>query len=35
MTEESLVATAQRLQPQLLSHFMNLITENRLAHAYL
>lgn len=35
MTEESLVATAQRLQPQLLSHFMNLITEKRLAHAYL
>ena len=35
MSEESLVATTQRLQPQLLSHFMNLIQSQRLAHAYL
>lgn len=35
MTEDSLVARVQRLQPQLLTHFMTLIRENRLAHAYL
>jgi len=35
MTEESVVATAQRLQPQLVTHFMQLIQTNHLAHAYL
>jgi len=35
MTEESVVTTAQRLQPQLVTHFMKLIQTNRLAHAYL
>lgn len=35
MSEESVVATAQRLQPQLVSHFMQLIQSNHLAHAYL
>ncbi|KRO04540.1 DNA polymerase III subunit delta [Levilactobacillus paucivorans] len=35
MTEDSLVARVKRLQPQLLAHFMTLISENRLAHAYL
>lgn len=35
MTEESVVATAQRLQPQLVTHFMQLIQDNQLAHAYL
>lgn len=35
MTEESVVATAQRLQPQLVTHFMQLIQGNQLAHAYL
>lgn len=35
MTEDSLVAQVQRLQPQLLTHFMTLIQEKRLAHAYL
>lgn len=35
MTEESVVTTAQRLQPQLVTHFMKLIQANHLAHAYL
>ncbi|MGX6428944.1 DNA polymerase III subunit delta' [Levilactobacillus yonginensis] len=35
MTEESVVATAQRLQPQLVSHFMHLIQQQHLSHAYL
>jgi len=35
MSEESVVATAQRLQPQLVAHFMQLIQTNHLAHAYL
>ncbi|WP_204120092.1 DNA polymerase III subunit delta' [Levilactobacillus wangkuiensis] len=35
MTEESVVATAKRLQPQLVTHFMQLIQTNHLAHAYL
>ncbi|MFC6275355.1 DNA polymerase III subunit delta' [Levilactobacillus tangyuanensis] len=35
MTEEFLLSTAQRLQPQLVNHFMNLITKHELSHAYL
>lgn len=35
MTEESVIATAQRLQPQLVDHFMKLIQTKHLAHAYL
>lgn len=35
MTEESVVAVAQRLQPQLVTHLMTLIQTKRLAHAYL
>jgi len=35
MTEESVVATIQRLQPELTTHFMHLVQTNHLAHAYL
>lgn len=35
MTEKTPITTAQRLQPQLLTHFMQLITTKRLSHAYL
>lgn len=35
MTEETPITAAQRLQPQLVSHFMQLIGDHRLAHAYL
>ena len=35
MTEETPITQAQRLQPQLVDHFMGLIATHRLAHAYL
>ncbi|WP_304057722.1 DNA polymerase III subunit delta' [Levilactobacillus namurensis] len=35
MTEETPITTAQRLQSQLVAHFMHLIADHRLAHAYL
>lgn len=35
MTQETPITAAQQLQPQLVQHFMHLIDENRLAHAYL
>ncbi|QMU07104.1 DNA polymerase III subunit delta' [Levilactobacillus suantsaii] len=35
MTEESPITTVQRLQPQLLTHFMHLIQAGDLSHAYL
>ncbi|MGP4117285.1 DNA polymerase III subunit delta' [Levilactobacillus zymae] len=35
MTEETPITTAQRLQPQLVDHFMHLIGTQRLSHAYL
>lgn len=35
MTQETPIVTAQRLQPRLVRHFMNLISRHQLAHAYL
>lgn len=35
MTEDSLIAQAQRKQSQLTTHFMQLVQRNRLSHAYL